>query len=132
MGWISAITSSAYPAGATIIVLLLGLLLLALPRWIRFAIPSPSTASAAPMCYRIQQIPATVTETELLRQLVESIPGFDRLNSASLRLKIARSLGQSRTATFISAKAPRNLGYHVDKNFYGITLLFEGENAMVE
>uniref|UniRef100_A0A0B7JWK8 Nephrocystin 3-like N-terminal domain-containing protein n=1 Tax=Bionectria ochroleuca TaxID=29856 RepID=A0A0B7JWK8_BIOOC len=132
MGWISAITSSAYPAGATIIVLLLGLLLLALPRWIRFAIPSPSTASAAPMCYRIQQIPATVTETELLRQLVESIPGFDGLNSASLRLKIARSLGQSRTATFISAKAPRNLGYHVDKNFYGITLLFEGENAMVD
>ncbi|CAI6057675.1 unnamed protein product, partial [Clonostachys chloroleuca] len=122
-------TSSAYPA--IIVVLLLGLLL-ALPRWIRFMIPSPSLAPAAPMCYRIQQIPATVTETELLSQLVDSIPGFDRLNSASLRLKIAGPFGQSRTATFISAKAPRNLGYHVDKSFYGITLLFEGENATVD
>lgn len=131
MSWIDAIISAAYPVGVTIIALLLGLVL-ALPRWKRYAIPSPSIAPAAPICYRVQQIPAAVTEPELLRQLVESIPGFDELNSASLRLKIARPLGQSRTATFVSAKAPKNLGYHVDRNFYGITLLFEGENATVE
>lgn len=82
-----------------------------------------------PKCFRLEEIPITVTEEELQRQLALSLDGQE---SSSLHLTLARSFGEYQTATFMSTSIPRNLEYPVDSEFIGVTPLFEPEDAVIE
>ncbi|VUC34820.1 unnamed protein product [Clonostachys rosea] len=129
-GWSDAATSMAYlyPAFTTIVILVLGLLLPSLA--LRSSSRKRSRATPpAPKCYRIQQIPVSVKEDELLHQL-----GYPSTKqpAASLPLTLARSFGQYRTATFVSTNTPKNLEYPIDTNFVGITPLYETKDATVD
>uniref|UniRef100_A0A8H7TTK4 DUF676 domain-containing protein n=1 Tax=Bionectria ochroleuca TaxID=29856 RepID=A0A8H7TTK4_BIOOC len=81
-----------------------------------------------PKCFRLE-IPITVTEEELQRQLALSLDGQE---SSSLHLTLARSFGEYQTATFMSTSIPRNLEYPVDSEFIGVTPLLEPEDAVID
>lgn len=92
-------------------------------RPIQAGIPSEAT------CYRIQEIPKSVTEEELQRQLA---PTVDEQEPSNLHLNFARSFGNYQTATFISTGIPRSLEFPIDTGFFGITPLYEAEDAEIE
>ncbi|VUC35844.1 unnamed protein product [Clonostachys rosea] len=82
-------------------------------------------------CYRIQEIPIAVTKDELRRQLAQ-YPTVDEQDSSDLHLTLARSFEQYQTATFVSTTVPNNLKYPIDKEFIGITPLFEPDDAEID
>ncbi|KAK7218004.1 hypothetical protein V2G26_006007 [Clonostachys chloroleuca] len=92
-------------------------------RPIQAGIPSEAT------CYRIQEIPKSVTEEELQRQLA---PTVDEQEPSNLHLNFARSFGNYQTATFISTGIPRSLEFPIDTGFFGITPLYEAEDAKID
>lgn len=116
----------AYPVGAALFLGGLAILVLWTTGSRRRARPS---LAVTPKCYRVQEIPIEITEDELRRRLAECLPGHD---ASSLRLTLARSSAEHRTATLVSPEPPKSLGYPVDSLFLGITPLCEKDNAAVE
>ncbi|TEY64682.1 hypothetical protein BOTCAL_0144g00180 [Botryotinia calthae] len=81
-------------------------------------------------CFRIQGIPIKTTIEHLKKELVDCLPMFQ----SDSHLTLTNSSSSKSTATINSVE---NLGeflsrYTVDDNFFGVTPLFEGDNASVD
>lgn len=90
---------------------------------------------AKPKCYRLREIPITISKADLLQQLDGLLRGHGSRGADvdNFRLTMAPSSAKYCMATLVLPQPPlKDFVYRVDEELIGITPIYEGNNAVVE